>query len=293
MPRFSIVVPAYNAEATLAETLDAVLAQRLGSWECIVVDDGSTDETAAIAREYEERDHRLRVIGQTNQGSAGAYNTGVGAAEADFVVLCSADDVLLPEHLAEMAAFIEREPGFDIYSSNGYYLRADGSRDLVYAQGDMPDSMSLTGVIRRCFFSVGTAYRRALFETVGGYRTDVYGEDYDFWLRSMAAGARHRYLPVPLSLQRLSPSQKSSDLESVYRSDIRLVTDLFESANLSEDERAAVRAAVRQRERMIARLNGHPAAIAARNRVVVFATRVLGRSRTRRILQFLKRQSRD
>ena len=288
MPRFSVVVPAYNAQATLSETLDAVLAQRLGDWECIVVDDGSADETRAIALAYAEGEPRLRVITQANQGSAGAYNTGVGAATGDFVVLCSADDILLPEHLAEMTAFIDREPGFDIYSSNGYYLKSDGSRELVYAPGEISDSMSLTAVIRNCFFSVGATYRRPLFSVVNGYRTDVFGEDYDFWLRSMAAGAKHRYLPAALSLHRLSPSQKSSNLESAYRSDIRLLTDLLASANLSPDERRAVRESVRRRERMIAQLKGHPVRRGLRESLLRLARRVLGKNGLRRLLRVSK-----
>ena len=104
MPRFSVVVPAYNAESTLAETLDAIIAQTFADWECVVVDDGSTDGTLSLATGYAEKDSRVRVLHQGNQGSAGAYNTGVRAASGQFVVMCSADDILLPEHLSEMSA---------------------------------------------------------------------------------------------------------------------------------------------------------------------------------------------
>lgn len=285
MPRFSIVVPAYNAHVTLAETLEAVLAQSFADWECIVVDDGSTDETRRIADSFANRDPRFRVMFQENQGSAGAYNTGVASAQGDLVVLCSADDVLLPEHLSEMADFAERNPGFAIYSSNGYYLSPGGSREIVYFDGEVPPSLSLADVIRECFYSVGAAYRRELYAAVGGYRVDVYGEDYDFWLRAMAHGAKHRYLARPLSMHRLGPDQKSARSEAVLRSDIRLVTDLLRSPNLSDDELHAVDEAVEAREALIARLH---APQGVRSLVVKAAQALLGRAGVRRAIRAVR-----
>ena len=282
MPRFSIVVPAYNAEVTLAETLEAVLAQSYADWECIVVDDGSTDGTRRIAESFANRDPRVRVLAQENQGSAGAYNTGVASAQGELVVLCSADDVLLPEHLSEMADFAERNPHSDIYSSNGYYLNPDGSREIVYFDGEVPPSLSLADVIRECFYSVGAAYRRELYAAVGGYRVDVYGEDYDFWLRAMAHGAKHRYLARPLSMHRLGPGQKSAQSEAVLRSDIRLITDLLQSPNLSDDELRAIDEAVKARETLIARLH---APQGVRGLAVKVAEALLGRAGVRRVIR--------
>ena len=258
-PHFSIIVPAYQAETTLAETLDAIRVQSFEDWECILVDDGSSDGTAEIADRYARDDPRIRVIHQTNQGTAAAYNAGVGSASAEYVVICSADDVLLPEHLSTMAAFVESEAGFDIWTSNGYLWRPGVSKELVYDRGpDEPiHSMELADVIRVCFYGVGAVYRRKLFELGGGYRRDVYTEDYDFWLRAMAMGARHRYLPMALSLWRVSATQKSAGFEAVYRSDMRLVTELRRDFTLTPDQLAAVDDNIADRERLIARLHGH------------------------------------
>jgi len=284
VPRFSVVIPAYNAEVTIAETIDAVLTQTYGDWECVIVDDGSTDGTAALASAYIDREPRIRVKSQSNMGSGGAYNTGVGDARGDFVVLCSADDVLLPEHLEETAAFIDREPDYDIYSTNGYFWKPDGSRELVYPEGSRDEvmSLSLADVIRRCFYGVGAAYRREWFARVGGYRVAVFGEDYDFWLRTMAAGARHRYLPRPLSLHRLSPTQKSAGLERAYQSDIRLVTGLRDSFDLSAEELRAVDDAVRERERLLARLRRQRWIEATRRVIARTAAALLGKERAHR-----------
>lgn len=292
MPRFSIVVPAYNADDTLAETLDAILQQGVADWECIVVDDGSRDGTLALAESYASTNTRIRVISQENRGSAGAYNTGVAAAEGEFVILCSADDILLPEYLVEMARFIDANPNFDIYSTNGYFWRPeDSSRSLVYLPGerDKVMSLSLADVIRLCFFSVGAAYRREWFERVGGYRLGVFGEDYDFWLRTMAAGAKHIYLPEALSLHRVSPKQKSANLERAYRSDIALVTQLRDSVQLSDEELAAVDESVRYREHLIEQLHARAASPGMKSRVLSMLKRLLGEERTRRLVRAVKR----
>src|SRR6185503_1652042 len=116
-------------------------------------------------------DSRIQVLHQENQGTAGAYNAGVANARGEFVVICSADDVLLPDQLASMTAFIDAEPGYDIYTANGYLWRPPRSRELIYDRGadDSVRSMSLAEVIHVCFYGVGAAYRRELFDRVGGY----------------------------------------------------------------------------------------------------------------------------
>ena len=301
VPRFSIIVPAYEAQSTLAETLDAILAQTFDDWECVVVDDGSTDDTLRIASSYVSSDRRIRVVHQDNQGTAGAYNAGVSSATGDFVVICSADDILLPEHLARMSAFIDAEAGYDIYSANGYAWWPGDSRELFYGPSegervhsfeltDVIRSLELTDVIRRCFYSVGAVYKRDLFAAVGGYRLGVYGEDYDFWLRAMASGARHRYLPEPLSLHRVSPTRKSARLETVFRSDIRLISDLRRDFPLAVTESLAVDESIRDLERLIAQLNRPwgfvPDVLRPAAKGVIFG--LLGRQRARRLARRLR-----
>jgi glycosyltransferase involved in cell wall biosynthesis len=291
-PRFSVVVPAYQAQSTLSETLDAILAQAYVDWECIVVDDGSTDGTLRVASTYASRDPRMRVLHQENQGTAGACNAGVSAASGDFVVICSADDILLPEHLSTMSAFIDAEEGYDIYSSNGYVWEPGYSRETFYGadEGKGILSLELADVIHSCFFSVGAAYRRGLFAAVGGYRLGVYGEDYDFWLRAMASGARHRYLPEPLSLHRVSPTQKSAHLEAVFRSDIRLVSDLRRDFPLSAKDRRAVDESISDREHRIAELS-RPQGFAAdvvRRVAKRIAVALVGPQRARRVSRTLR-----
>lgn len=256
MPRFSVVVPAFNAEATLVETLDAVAAQGFRDWECLVVDDGSVDGTRAIAESFAADDSRFRVIHQGNRGSAGAYNTGVAAAVGEWVCICSADDVLLPAHLSAMSQAIDENPGYDILSCNGYYWFPDGRREAVYSDdgAGVMRSWSLEDVFAACFFSVGACYRRELFERVGGYPEGAYGEDYIFWMRAMAEGAQHLYVPQLLALHRISATQKSANLRRAYSSDIESITAILASGALAPGQATAARAAIAHRRRMLLEL---------------------------------------
>lgn len=258
MPRFSIVVPAYNAEETLAETLDAVLAQTFEDWECVVVDDGSKDGTRDLAESYAVRDSRFSVISQENKGTGGAYNTGVSAAQGPWVTICSSDDVLLSGHLQTMSQAIEQYPAADIFSCNGYFWWPDDSRTLVYTQppDQLPRAWTIAELFERCFFSVGACYRREFFELVGGYK-DAFGEDYDFWLRVMARGARHQYIPEALTLHRRTATQKSASRSRAYESDVRSIRGVLESGTLSASEALAAESGLELRRLLLASDEAH------------------------------------
>lgn len=256
-PRFTVVVPAFNAAETLGETLTAIGAQTLQDWRAVVIDDGSTDETLEIATTMADRDPRFHAVHQSNQGSAGAYNRGVEATTTEWVVMCSADDLILPEHLEHMQAFMLAEPGYEIYSCSGYYLDPDGTRSPVHesVDGASPTSCTLADALLYCFYGVGAIYRRDVWERIGGYRLGVFGEDYDFWLRALASGATHRFNPEPLTVHRRSGTQKSANLEQAYLSDIRLISDLQANTTLSAEERIAAEQGIAIRHRMIAELH--------------------------------------
>lgn len=255
-PRFSVVVPAFNAEGTLRETLDAVLAQTYEDWECVVVDDGSTDSTRGVATSFCQRDTRFSLIVQENRGTGGAYNAGVYAAVGAWISICSADDILLPRHLEVMASAIDRRPDCDIITCNGFFLKPDGAQELCYTDesGSLERSWTLEDLIAKCFYSVGACYRCDLRDRLGAYREDSYTEDYDFWLRAMAAGAQHLYIPDALAVHRITEGQKSFSLWRVFESDIQSIRSLLESGTLTRSQVRAAQSAIKDRERLIAGL---------------------------------------
>lgn len=247
MTSFSIVVPAYNAEATLGETLDAVLAQEFADWECVVVDDGSTDSTPEIAESYCDRDERFRLVRQQNTGTAGAYRAGVAAAVSDLLVICASDDLLLPAHLRVMDELICRKPDFEIYSCNGQFLYDEsGVRETVYTAPEWlaERSLSLDQVIATCFFSVGVVFRRSIYTLTGGHRPGVYVDDYDLWLRAMARGARHTYTPEVLAVHRISGFQQSANVIRLREANIEVFQRLLEEKDVTPAQAVLIEASI-------------------------------------------------
>src|SRR5688572_13630116 len=91
-PSISIIIPAYNAAATIAETIESLLSQNFKDWEAVVVDDGSTDQTVNIIKGYTKTDTRIQLISQPNVGLAGARNTGIKHAHFEWILFLDADD---------------------------------------------------------------------------------------------------------------------------------------------------------------------------------------------------------
>lgn len=123
-PRFSVIIPVYNAAATLARALDSVLAQTYAAHEIIVVDDGSTDASAAVAAGYADK---IRYLRQHNAGVSAARNRGAQVASGDWLAFLDADDWYYPDRLKWHAEWIARDPALDFLSGDYEYRDAAGT----------------------------------------------------------------------------------------------------------------------------------------------------------------------
>lgn len=103
----SIVVPVYNAQEYIARTLDSFISQSLQDWEVIIVDDGSTDNSSQIIKEYTQKDTRFKYYKQTNAGVSVARNTGIKKASGQFISFCDSDDTWYPHNLERRIHFLE------------------------------------------------------------------------------------------------------------------------------------------------------------------------------------------
>ena len=165
--KFSIIIPVYNAEKYLRPCLDSVLVQTERDWECICIDDGSTDGSATILDEYAERDTRFVVVHQENGGEGCARNTGLDIAHGEWITWLDADDVFVVDRLEEARRLIEKESPdlvrfrtlFEDEKGFGSAPREYGSRDYSAYSGIeakewgwnslMPAGMVWTWVARR------------------------------------------------------------------------------------------------------------------------------------------------
>ncbi len=247
-PRFSVTIPAYNAEATLVETLASVQGQTFSDFEIVVVDDGSTDSTRAITERVAADDSRIRLITQENRGSGGAYNTAVRNARADLIVMLSADDLLMPEHLAAFDAFIDEHPDASIFTSGGWYEYDDGARELstLHERWSNPAECTLEDLLAACFFGIGAVFRREVFDKLDGFNEDIYAEDYIFWLLAMAHGFTHCFLDRPLAVHRRNSAQKSADALRVRLADFRAIKEVLGTGLLTHHEVRRARQVIRR-----------------------------------------------
>lgn len=254
-PLFTVVVPAFNAQSTLAEAVESVLAQSFEYFELVVVDDGSTDQTAAIVARYASADPRVSLVSQANGGIARAYNAGIAVARGEWIVMLSADDLLEPDHLATFQAAIAADSNCDIWTSNGRYLYDDGHAELAYAGEPWFgfDGCELSELFDRCFYPVGAAFRRDWWERVAGFEPSFYAEDYLFFLRIMAIGGQHGYINEPLSVHRRNRRQRSAAGLAMREGDLATIVRVSEEYALTGEQRAAFERAATRLVRNIAR----------------------------------------
>ncbi|HEX5145635.1 MAG TPA: glycosyltransferase, partial [Conexibacter sp.] len=188
-------MPAFNRAATLPATLDSLLAQTYERWEAIVVDDGSEDETAAVAQGYADRDPRIRVQRQANAGVSGARNAGIAHARGRWLFFLDADDWIVPTAFAALIAAADADPAADaVYG--GYVQVAEDGREVVRElPAHEPDFFPLFA--RTCAISIHSCLvRTELVRRVGGFdATLVTCEDWDLWQRVARVGAR--FAPIP------------------------------------------------------------------------------------------------
>lgn len=194
MPFFSIVIPLYNKEKFIADTLKSILAQTFTDYEVIVVDDVSTDGSRGVAEAFSGKFHSgFKVIAhQRNRGLSAARNTGIRNATSDRIAFIDADDAWKPDFLAKMHTLIHEFPEAGIYASGYEEKYPDGKalsvhKNLDFAPGEMnvvPDFFAANA--HQPIFWYGSAVvRREVFDAVGYFdETITYGEDTDFNIRA-------------------------------------------------------------------------------------------------------------
>ena len=208
-PAFSVVVPAYNATRTIGATIGSILRQTREDLELIVVDDGSSDGTPDFVRELGSKDERLQLIEQPNAGTAGARNTGVGAARADLISFLDNDDMWMPGYLEAMDRALARAPEAGFSYTDAWILNDATGRILRKASLEhhpsIPDPATPPVLLERFlsglnFVMSSTTVRREALDATGGFDPRIRGaDDFDLWLRIAAKGvlrrARRRHQP--------------------------------------------------------------------------------------------------
>ena len=179
--RVSIVIPCYNQAHFLHDAIQSVLSQTHTHFEIIVVDDGSTDNTAEVASGYPQ----VRLIRQQNQGLSAARNTGLRESTCEYLVFLDSDDRLLPDALATGLKYLRANPECAFVSGHYRLINADGEPQQTNPQPHV-DAEHYMALLQNNYITVPASvmYRREIFQTVGDFDTSLKSsEDYDLYLR--------------------------------------------------------------------------------------------------------------
>ncbi len=193
----AVVVPAYNAEKLLARCIDSILAQTVPVAEIIVVDDGSTDRTLAIASRYASP---VRCITRGNHGLAHARNTGIRAASSEWVAFLDADDTWRPEKIERQLLAAQEHPEVALFYTDATVVSPDGTLLGRYLERKRPASGWVFDRLLESVFALPSTWmiRRSTLMEVGLFREELRRvEDYDLLLR---LARRHQFQLVPEEL---------------------------------------------------------------------------------------------
>lgn len=223
MDLVSIIIPAYNAETHLRDSVDSALSQTHGKCEIIVVDDGSTDRTPGILAEY---GNRIRVVRQDNRGSPAACNTGAAVAKGAWIAFLDADDVWSPEKTARQleacgdAAMSHTDSVCFGESLNGELRR---SRFETPYSGQVLEQL----LVRNFITKSSVMMRRDVYSRYGGFDEAFVGvEDWPLWLK-VCAEHELGYLPDAVVRYRVHTESKSMKARKMLADHIRIINWAF------------------------------------------------------------------
>jgi glycosyltransferase involved in cell wall biosynthesis len=227
MPLVDIIIPSYNAAKFLPAAIESVLAQTFGDWRIVLVDDGSTDDTAEVVAGFAERlGERLKYIKKDNGGLPAARNTAIANSSAEFLALLDADDVWLPDRLAESMKSFEGRPQVGL--SYGLISRIDQNGVVLdtfagnarFAEGRIAPYIYMRKVQLPC---PTMTFRRACVDEVGVFDETMRAtEDRDLWVR-IALRYEVAVVPKVIAYYRSSSESMSTDPERMLKAQMQFI----------------------------------------------------------------------
>lgn len=206
-PKISIVIPCYNGAKYIRETLDCLQKQTIEDWECIIVNDGSTDNSLEILKEYAEKDPRYKYIDKKNEGPAIARNTAIAASLGKYILPLDADDLIAPFYAEKAIDYLQNHPKCKVVYGEAEYF--DG-RTGVW---ELPEYNYDTELWENSIFCTAV-YRRLDYDKTIGYNPNMkFGnEDWDFWLSLLGADDEVYKIPNIVLYYRKHGVSHSTDL---------------------------------------------------------------------------------
>jgi glycosyltransferase involved in cell wall biosynthesis len=243
-PQVSVIIPTFNRAWCLREAVDSVLAQGFRDFELIVVDDGSTDETAQMLQSYGDS---LRVLRQENRGVSAGRNAGVAAAQGELIAFLDSDDIWLKGKLACQVEFFRQHPDILICQTEELWVK-NGRRVNPGKRHRKRGGMIFAPSLELCLVSPSAVMlRRGLFDRVGLFDEKLPAcEDYDLWLR-VSCRFPVGLIETPLIVKRGGHADQLSRAPGLDKYRIESIAKLISSGVLSESQRRAAVAVLKQK----------------------------------------------
>lgn len=200
-PKISIILPVYNCEKYIEQSINSILNQSFSDFELIVINDGSTDNTESIISKFKS-DNRVIVINKKNEGLIQTLNLGLGLAQCKYVARMDADDISLPNRLSEQFKRMENDEDLVVLGSNINIVDESGNLKGI---SQYPTSFAIDEFILKGspLAHPSVIMRKDIIQSIGGYRKAfIHSEDYDLWLRVFEKGYRIDNIEEPLLIYR-------------------------------------------------------------------------------------------
>lgn len=210
MSTLSFVMPAYNAGAWIGAAISSVLTQSDGDVELVVVDDGSTDDTFAIAAGFGDR---ITLVHQDNAGLSAARNVAIQHACGDLIGLCDSDDVLLPNYVAAARATLAAAPERTWVTNRSIALTDNGLEEFrSFPFGEIARDQQREAILQGNFVSIFSVFPRAMVNEIGIFDEALRRcEDWEFWARVIFSGWRVAFQPTVAACYRRQGSGLSAN----------------------------------------------------------------------------------
>jgi glycosyltransferase involved in cell wall biosynthesis len=217
-PLVSIVMPCFNHEQFVTETIDSIKGQSYANWECIIVDNGSTDRSAEIIKSVIANDKRFQFIQQENKGVSSARNRAIHTSKGKYILPLDSDDKIHMEYVAEAVKVLESSDNIDIvYSEAELFGEKKGKWNL--------NPFSMEQMLFENVIFVTALYRRSKYDMTPGYNEQMQNgfEDWDFWLSMLEAGARVHKMPFIYFYYRIRSTSRNNSLDINKQRELRRI----------------------------------------------------------------------
>jgi GT2 family glycosyltransferase len=233
-PTLSVIIPAYQASAFVADAVASALAQTVAPHEVIVCDDGSTDGLGAALAPHLDR---ITLVRRPHGGVAAARNSALEVASGEFVVMLDADDVYEPTRLEALGELAARLPDLDILATDLWLEEGGGSRARFYETVDFSVADQRLAILESCFVACPALRRMRVLEEGGFDESFEVAEDWDLFIRLILGGSRAGLVPEPLVRYRRHLSSTTADRTRSLRGRVRALEKACLHPTLTGSER--------------------------------------------------------